>query len=238
VPLDELRIDRRFCGPPRSANGGYTCGRLAAAFDGTVSVRLKAPPPLAVPLGVERSANRARLLHGAEVIAEAMPDSLELDVPQPPGAEQVAAAARRYAGFTRHSFPSCFVCGPQREPGDGLRIFAGALNDTVLAAPWVPDESLAGPDGLVRQEFLWAALDCPGAFAVLPLPAGATVVLGQLTASITDRPRPGAACTVLAWPLAVDGRKRFAATAVFGPAGQCIARARAIWIEVPTADWR
>ena len=43
-------IDRRYCGPPNSGNGGYVCGRLARHISvGTpdgVEVTLRAPPPL------------------------------------------------------------------------------------------------------------------------------------------------------------------------------------------------
>lgn len=31
---DTLRIDGRYCGPPRSRNGGCVCGRLADHIDG------------------------------------------------------------------------------------------------------------------------------------------------------------------------------------------------------------
>ena len=45
-----LEIAERFCGPPNSGNGGYVCGLLAKHLTGTVTVRLKAPPPLKTKL--------------------------------------------------------------------------------------------------------------------------------------------------------------------------------------------
>ena len=45
-----LVIGARFCGPPQSANGGYFCGRVAALAEGTVTVRLRVPPPLETPM--------------------------------------------------------------------------------------------------------------------------------------------------------------------------------------------
>ena len=30
-------------------------------------------------------------------------------------------------GLTSHPFPTCFACGTDREPGDGLRIFPGPV---------------------------------------------------------------------------------------------------------------
>ncbi|RYE76195.1 MAG: hypothetical protein EOO74_08820 [Myxococcales bacterium] len=48
--IDELLIPSRYCGPPRSANGGYTAGSLAHVLTGTgpitATVRLQQPPPL------------------------------------------------------------------------------------------------------------------------------------------------------------------------------------------------
>src|SRR5205814_4453606 len=82
-----------------------------------------------------------------------------------------------------HPFPTCFVCGPQRDVGDGLRILVARLDGQDLSADlWVPDAGLAGPDGTVRPEFVWAALDCPsgiGAFGDEPAD-GPPVLLGRL----------------------------------------------------------
>ncbi|HUJ34833.1 MAG TPA: hypothetical protein VLW51_06460 [Solirubrobacteraceae bacterium] len=48
---DWVIIDRRFNGPPSSANGGYTCGLTGTAIEApSVRVSLSKPPPLAVPL--------------------------------------------------------------------------------------------------------------------------------------------------------------------------------------------
>jgi hypothetical protein len=43
---EQLRVDRRFCGPPNSGNGGYTCGLVANFIDGPAEVILRRPPPL------------------------------------------------------------------------------------------------------------------------------------------------------------------------------------------------
>ena len=44
--MQSIRIDRRFCGPPNSGNGGYVCGLLAAHIDGGAEITLRVPPPL------------------------------------------------------------------------------------------------------------------------------------------------------------------------------------------------
>jgi hypothetical protein len=42
----------------------------------------------------------------------------------------------------------------------------------------------------------------------------------------------------MGWPLQVDGRKRFAGSAVFSESGKLVALARAIWLEVPASAIR
>ena len=96
---EPITVDVRFCGPPRSGNGGYVCGRLAARLDGTgpVAVRLKAPPPIGRTMRIESTPGGARLLDGEAVIAEARATDLELEVPDRPpstGATGVAALSR------------------------------------------------------------------------------------------------------------------------------------------------
>ena len=62
-----LEISERFCGPPNSGNGGYVCGLLAKHLTGTVTVRLKAPPPLTTKLRRDWTNDSARLLHDTTV---------------------------------------------------------------------------------------------------------------------------------------------------------------------------
>ena len=90
----------------------------------------------------------------------------------------------------------------------------------------------------IPTDFLWAALDCPSGFALWSPLEGTTVVLGQLTASIRGQVQPGDRCVAMGWPLQVEGRKRFAGSAVFSESGQLIALARAIWIEVPASAFK
>lgn len=226
-----LSIPRRFNGPPHSGNGGYVCGRLAGYLTGSVGVRLRQPPPLERELRVEVSDDEAQLLDGETLIAQARRMELDIAPASPPSFAEAEAASKSYAGFTRHPLPTCFVCGPQRLVGDGLRIFPGATVDgAVLAAPWIPHVSLADDAGQVRPEFVWAALDCAGAFAVMP-PSG-LILLGELHARLDSAVKVGEPCVVAAWPLGVEGRKHFAGTAVFS-SERLAAMARATWIEVP-----
>ena len=219
--MEQLTIDGRFNGPDGSGNGGYTCGRIAALAAGLVEVTLRRPPPLHRPLDVSRDGERLLVRDGDALVAEAAPATVDLDVPEPPSWEEAEAAIGRYPGFDDHAFPRCFVCGPEREPGDGLRIFAGPLGDGRFAATWTPTE--------VSPELVWASLDCPGAIAV-GFPDRGDTVLGRLAVAIDELPEPGERCVVVAWPLGEDGRKLYAGTALYGEDGRVLARARATWI--------
>lgn len=236
MSAEPLVIASRFRGPPRSGNGGYVSGRMAAHVPGCAVVRLKAPPPLETELRIEPWQSGARLVHGATVIAEARAAQLDLTPPEAPSWQEARQAAKSYAGFTRHAFPGCFVCGPRRASGDGLRIFPGSVaSRPIVAAPWTPDASLGDGAGKVRPEFLWAALDCTSAFAVMDVPEGQAIVLGELSARIDARVEPDEACTVAGWPLRIDGRKRIAASAVYSASGRPVAVGLATWIEVPAS---
>jgi hypothetical protein len=56
MTMATLSIDRRFCGPPGSGNGGYTAGHLAALIGDSAEVTLRRPPPLETEMRVERAA--------------------------------------------------------------------------------------------------------------------------------------------------------------------------------------
>jgi hypothetical protein len=216
----ELVIDRKFRGPTGSANGGYTCGVLASFMHGPAEVTLRLAPPLERPLEVVTEGS-LELRDGEQLVAEASPADLHLDVPDPISFEE-AAAAELPDGDRESVFPECFVCGWKRE--DGLRIYAGPVEGRELvAATWVPAEDV------ISSEFVWAALDCPGAYAVEFGQRG-NPVLGRLTALVQHLPHPGERCVVIGWPLGEEGRKLYAGTAAFGEDGRMLGSARATWI--------
>ena len=227
-----LVINRRFRGPPTSGNGGYTCGMLAAAAAKPVEVRLVRPPPLDAPLSIEAEPATLGLVlkDGADVVATATPKAFELEVPRPPTYEQALAAVSHYEGFQEHAYSDCFVCGPVRQRGDGMRIFASPIEGMALvAAAWIPDRSLVGADGKVLPEFMWAALDCPGFFASGVAARGA--LLGTYAARIDRCVNLDAACVVIGWPIHHEGRKHVVGTAIFDNFGEICGRAIATWIE-------
>jgi hypothetical protein len=227
-------IARRFCGPPDSGNGGYSAGLLASALGGgaagAVEVTLRRPPPLERELAVTVSGEHAELRDGELLVAEARLTSLEVELPAPLGFERATELSKHYIGYQKHHFPGCFVCGPGRAVGDGLRIFPGHEQDAQpMAAPWVPDVSIADERGVVPAEQRWAALDCIGYFAS-GAPDYPVALLGRMTAELSGEVRAGERYVVRGALLAREGRKLHAATALYDESGALSGRARQTWI--------
>lgn len=237
-------IEERFCGPPKSANGGYVCGLLAAHIDGDAEITLLAPPPLHQRLDIVVSEGEAELRNEKRIFAVGR--MARIDVPEIPMvnfSEAQDAVCRSPYPTERHPLPMCFVCGPERLNGDGLRIIPRPLPPRLdcktgtLAAPWVPYSNLAGEDGAVAVEFIWAALDCPTGFAGvgaqhLGMTGAETILLGRMSAHIDGRPYPGDRCIIVAWPTGREGRKLSASSALLSSGGKFLAVAHATWLQV------
>ena len=241
--MTRIIIDQRYCGPPNSGNGGYVCGRLARHIPGAAEVTLRAPPPLDRPLdAVATDDGTWELRDGAKIVATGRAASVELARIETASFDEACVAELLTPVKPHeHPLPTCFVCGPARAKGDGLRIFAGPLGrharNAVLAASWTPDANLAAEDGLIASEFLWSALDCPTGYACNYNQESdsfdqAPLLLGRMSARIEARPRPGDRCVITAWPTGRDGRKRTAEAAAHDEAGRLLAVARATWIAV------
>jgi hypothetical protein len=232
-------IPERFRGPPHSGNGGYTCGLVAALVGGPASVSLRAPPPLERELAVERDGDAVLVRDGGTLVAEGRPAEVEVEPPGEVSLDEAGAASDRgyelWSGA--HPFPTCVVCGPEREHGDGFRIFPGELEGRGLfAARWNPDPSLASSGGLVREECVWAALDCPTSAPVAMFGEGRPIVLAQLAASLLAPVRAEEPYALVSWRLGVDGRKRRGAAALLDGEGTALAVAEALWIEPRTGS--
>lgn len=222
MPSQSLSIARRYRGPLNSANGGYACGLVASAIDGPAEVTLRLPPPLETPLELRREGERALLLDGDALVAEARPADPELEPVEAPTWAEAEAAAAGAGNFDSPEFAECFVCGSRPEH-DGLEIHAGPVagREGLVAAPWTARES--------SPEVVWAAIDCPGAYAIGGLGRGEPV-LGRMTARIARLPAEGERCVVVGWPLGEDGRKLHAGTALYGADGEALAVARQVWV--------
>jgi hypothetical protein len=223
-----ITLSRRFCGPRDSANGGYTAGVLAQHLRATAEVTLRRPPPLEQPLVVELEDRRILLRDGAELVAEASATTIDIAAP-PPVTLATAAEASLTSPFREtatHPFHTCFTCGPNRDEGDGLRLFAGRVPGTdSFAVPWTPTE--------VNDEIVWAALDCPSSAVIyLNEPHPPPHVLGRIAARIDHRPQPGEPHVIMSWPLEWVGRKVLSASAIFDSDTRVCAVARATWIRL------
>jgi hypothetical protein len=223
-------IARRFNGPPGSGHGGYSAGSAGVLVDAAAAeVTLRRPPPLETPLDVRRRDGGVALVDGAEVIAEARPAELSVAGPAPVTLDEAAAASERFSWLHDHPFPSCFGCGPERDPADALCLYTGPVGDGRFAVPWTPQEWTG--DGVVDPLFAWAALDCPSSS-----PAHATigkpVVLGRFTVALEQPIEVGAPHVIQAWMERSEGRKRHTAVAIFDSSGERRAVARAVWVEL------
>ncbi|QYG94923.1 hypothetical protein HC251_22480 [Iamia sp. SCSIO 61187] len=233
-----VTVESRYAGPPQMGHGGYVAGLLTGRWPGAVEVTLRRATPLDTPLRLdEQDPSRSSLWHGDDLVAEAVPTDLVLDVPRPPTRDEAAAAeagspARQGPGV----HPTCFGCGLARTDGHGLRIAAGPVpgsDGDQVAAVWRPDPGAAGPDGWVDGRIVVAALDCPGAFAFIAAgePAG---LLGRITVR-RDAPVPADQdLIVTGWRIGSDGRKLLAGTALFSTSGELLAAAKAVWFPFPS----
>jgi hypothetical protein len=233
---ETLAIDQRYRGFAdedgryRVALGGYVGGLLAGKLAGPAQVRLRGIVPMGRQLEVERpDSNRAVLAEAGTVLAEARRTELDIEAPAPISLSEAEEASSSYPGFAAHLFPACFTCGPAREPGDGLRVFPGPVaGRDLLAAPWTPDASLAGPNGSLLPEFVWAALDCPQLWALIasaPPDSEERVVTAEMSVRIESAPQVGGRYVILAWPMHREGRTIFAGGAVFTERGELLVAA-------------
>jgi hypothetical protein len=232
-----IKISPRFCGPPDSGNGGYSAGLLAAYLQGDVRVKLLAPPPLDVPLTVEVLAGKGRVLQGSKLILVAEETHLQWEqLPSPPAERLISHQRQQCRGFRDHAFPNCFVCGPQRQAGDGLCIYPGPLEQSVCGAIWEPDKFCLDPaTGAVATPYVWAALDCPSAFPLLEPEQNqylVPMVLGTLAVSIRSMPVCGSRYRILSWAKLIEGRKGTSRSVIYDGQDQAVAYAEALWISL------
>lgn len=232
--MPTLTVPHRFNGPPRSGNGGWVSGALAATLPGqaigqAVTVTLRMPPPLEVPLDVAATGTGAVLTYDGRPVAEASYAEHRPTPVAPVSPTDAARSEASYKGWQRHPFVECFVCGTARDPGDGLRIFAGpvAPGDPRVAATWTPYES--------GVPVTWAAVDCPGGWASDL--EGRPSVLGRITVEVRSLPHTADRHVVVGEQRSVDGRKTVTAATLYGPGDRIVAVAEHVWITIDPKEF-
>jgi acyl-coenzyme A thioesterase PaaI-like protein len=213
-----MRIAPHHNGPPGTANGGVVAGRLAAYVGAPVcEVTLRRPPPLGRDLRVEAAGGQARLWEGDRLVAEAVPSTVDLEAPAPVPA---AVAAAAHDPGAAPMFASCFVCGVDREPPDGLGVRLGVVREGVSAGVWTPADA--------DPVMVWAALDCPGGWAEQT--PERPLLTGRMAVDVRGSLRVGEPHVVTGWTVAREGRKVLTGSALHDPDGALVALGRATWL--------
>jgi hypothetical protein len=241
-----VSVSSRFNGPLASGQGGYSSGVLAECLEGPAAVSLRRPVPLDEELAVRvenevpKDGDESVAPVAESTVARAFDAAGELvaeAVPAPPlapwGAPRVSleAAHRAKNLFTPvgdGTFDHCFVCG--RERPDGFGVFPGRVEGTdLVAAPWTPPEWSGDSAGVVLPEFVWAALDCPGYFAIHHEDL-AIAFLARQQSEVHTPVRVGVEYVAVGRPLERNGRKGFAATAIIDGDGEVLAQSEQLLI--------
>jgi hypothetical protein len=229
--MTTVAVPSRFNGPPTSGNGGYSCGVVAEALTGPAAVSLRRPVPLDRALQLRREPEgKVCAFDDAELIAEAAPASpLSAWDGRLPTLAEARAAHDRFTAPPDGEFGHCFVCGRSRH--DGFEIFTGPVEGAdLVASPWTPPAWAADAEGTVLPEFVWAALDCPGFFAL----HGTDMTIAYLARQQVEVLAPikaGVEHIVVGRPLERSGRKGLAATAVLTPDGTVLAHAECLLVQ-------
>jgi hypothetical protein len=227
--VPSVLVPARFNGPSTSGQGGYSAGALVAHLDRPATVSLRRPVPLDDALEVRVEEDAARAYADDELVAEAIAASPlgPWDAP-PVSVEEARAAAARFVPPAGGTFDHCFVCGRARH--DGFGVFPGPVDGTdLVAAPWTPPDWSADDHGTVLPEFVWAALDCPGYFAVFGIDLQLAFLARQQSELLAPI-RAGVEYVAVGRPLGRDRRKGFAATAIVDPDGAVLAHSEQLLI--------
>jgi hypothetical protein len=240
---EPVTLDRRFQGFADGALGGYAAGLVGKRIDGPAEVNLRSLPPMERELTVAAGDDGSlELRDGDTLVLEARSSEFDLDPPNTPALEVAEEASRQPVhDHGPHLYPACFTCGPDRDAGDGLRLFMGQAPtlDGILAAAWTPDPGLVDGDEL-PSEFVWAALDCPTIWAAwladdgsVAWPAdGRFTVLARYRVEHVGPVPTGEQAIVTSWPISRDGRKHVTGAAIHSSAGDLLARAESLLIDV------
>lgn len=150
--VTEFTISAKHCGPPRSGNGGWTAGALAAMLSDApaplIEATLRLPPPLDVAMEVWRSSGlggaRVRRAHGRRGTGYGRCRA-------PPCASRACLSGAGRGGVVRgaHASPLPELLRVRHRSGRraGGSSRAGLADPARVAATWTPSPSTAGAVG-------------------------------------------------------------------------------------------
>ncbi len=242
-----LRAATYLHGPRGYLQGGLCAGALLAAaqrFDDigapptAVDVRLHAPTPLGVRLGVvdDRPGpgeHELELLHGESTVVSGSVQLLGHEVGSRAFDLLSLATVDLPSPVANERFPDCWVCGPDND--DGLRLLPGWHREGQVVEPWIADERFAVRPGVLDPAVVCAVLDCPTFWAnvhhVEAQGAGAALLAGYHVRFFADAPvdEPLRVVAIADEP---DGRKLHGRSALVDEEGVVYATASALWIAV------
>ena len=209
-------IDPRFNGPPGSGNGGYACGLVAGLLGGPAEVTLRLPPPLGTPLRWDGE----RLLDGDARggRGRGWPTWTSSRLRRCPSPRR-----RRRRAATRAS------SGTPSPPASS----AGRSATTATGCGSSPRRSRARTSSPRRGSRTRSRRRSSGRPSTVPArsPSAGTRAASRCSGGwpreVRELPRSGERCVVVAKPLGEDGRKLYAATALYGEDGGLLGRAAA-----------
>lgn len=254
-----LRVGAALDGPAGILQGGLAstvataAARTADPFGApltSVVARLHAPTPLEQELTIALRPAEGVARHEVEIrdadtrLVSATVELAGRD-PAPSVPDLVELATGKLPPQQlQHTYPTCFVCGPDNPHPHALRCTFGYVRDDAVALPWLVEEALAAPrDPRARGEFVahvdpivvGAALDCPGVWAATPA-LGAAGFAGCLLAGMEVRWYRDAPIyeplRLVARHDELDGRKVRVRTALVDEDGTVFAVASALHIAV------
>lgn len=228
--VHSFQIAKRFNGPPNSGNGGYTAGLIAAKLNFNPEITLRVPPPLEQVMQLKVSINSATLMQADTLVAEAKVTDFQLRIPPAITYKEAVEAINKSKTVELSPIPCCFVCGSARKSGDGLAIYPANIGLQKVAAPWIPYENLGDESGKVKTEFIWSALDCPGAWAIQD--TNQFYLLGRMAVKEVLPIKVNEQYIIMGWVLKTERRKTWTGTAIYNKVGEISAFAKATWISV------
>lgn len=227
----QIVIPRRFQGIQGMAQGGHLAGLVSQTVGYEITVRFRRPCPLETPLELASDGDGHMLRHGDTTILEASATHDPVPSVPPPVTTEEAEEGRRWAesqAFAQN-IRTCFSCG---DSSHSLRVHAGLIDGSELAAsPFSYPEWMA-PDGAVEPRFVWAPIDCAAGWRVSLGPNSRPAVTGGLRVAITELPRPGEPLIAVASADDWTGRTRSARSAIYRENGSLVAAADSIWVAV------